>query len=72
MFLMLYFDETWLQMLDCLEMELWCNIMHETLVYVISIDFMLILYHKHEFKMLITCCTCSYHDVIKVVWCNLK
>ena len=46
--------------------------MHETLVYVISIDFMIILYHKYEFKMLMTCCTYSYHDVIEVVWWNLK
>ena len=46
--------------------------MHETLVYVINVGFMLILYHEHEFKMLITCCTYSYYNVIEVVWCNLK
>ena len=41
--------------------------MHETLVYVINVDFMLILYHDHGFKMLGTYCTYSYHDVIEVV-----
>ena len=46
--------------------------MHETLVSMIGIDFMLILYHENGFKMLGTCCTYSYHYVIEVVWCNLK